>query len=173
MNNFLNLFSNHYFLTNSLLPFFQIIIALCLGIILGAERTFAAKTAGMRTYGLVAMGSCLLIVTSQIVLQNVFGGAESGIDPLRLAAGIVTGIGFLGAGSIIVKDSSASGLTTAAGLWVASGIGIVVGFGLYALAMFTTFITLLVFTFLWTVEQKMKIVFKHQNPDADALPKKE
>jgi len=144
---------------NDFVPFIQIIIALFLGIILGTERTFASKTAGMRTYGLVSMGSCLLTVTSQIVLTATFSSA----DPLRLAAGIVTGIGFLGTGLIIVKDSTTSGLTTAAGLWVAAGIGIAVGFGFYPLAMFATFVTLLVFTALWSIEQKVKDVFKHES----------
>lgn len=133
-------------------PFFQILIALCLGIILGTERTFAGKNAGMRTYGLVAMGSCLLVIVSEMVLSS----ANMPADPLRLAAGIVTGIGFLGAGLIIVKDSTPSGLTTAAGLWVASGIGIAVGYGVYGIAMFVTFVTLLVFTSLWSLEQKVK-----------------
>jgi len=146
-------------LINNFTPFIQVIIALCLGIILGTERTFASKTAGMRTYGLVSMGSCLLIVVSQYTLMI----ANIGADPMRLAAGIVTGIGFLGTGLIIVKDQAASGLTTAAGLWVAAGIGIAVGFGLYALALFTTFVTLLVFTALWQIEQKLKAAVTTEN----------
>ena len=87
----------------SMMPFVQITVALLLGGLLGLERTFAHKTAGLRTYSLVSMGSCLLIIISNLViapLSNI-----SGIDPLRLAAGIVTGIGFLGAGLIIFKDS--------------------------------------------------------------------
>lgn len=137
--------------------FIQLIVALGLGIILGAERTFAGKTAGMRTYALVSMGSCMLVVISQLVLAH----AGVGFDPLHLAAGVVTGIGFLGAGLIVVKDSTPNGLTTAAGLWVASGIGIAVGYGFYPLALFATSITYLVFTFMWSLERRLKDLADH------------
>lgn len=143
--------------------FIQVVVALVLGIVLGAERTFAGKTAGMRTYGLVSMGSCLLVIISQLVLWN----ANVAFDPLRLAAGIVTGIGFLGAGLIVVKDSTASGLTTAAGLWVASGIGIAVGYGFYVLAIFATFLTYVVFTFLWSFERKLKSIADYNAGDQE------
>jgi|SRR3989344_4984502 len=138
----------------SMMPFVQITVALLLGGLLGLERTFAHKTAGLRTYSLVSMGSCLLIIISNLViapLSNI-----SGIDPLRLAAGIVTGIGFLGAGLIIFKDSKISGLTTAAGLWVACAIGIAVGFELFLIAVFATSLTLFTFSVLWIFENKIK-----------------
>lgn len=150
---------------NEVTIFMNVIVALVLGMILGAERTFAGKNAGMRTYGLVAMGSCLLVVISQVVLSMTPGA----FDPLRLAAGIVMGIGFLGAGLIVVKDSTPSGLTTAAGLWVASGIGIAVGYGLYNVAMFATFLTYLVFTFLWSLERKLKAIADYNTDDQDKL----
>ena len=137
-----------------MMPFVQITVALLLGGLLGLERTFAHKTAGLRTYSLVSMGSCLLIIISNLViapLSNI-----SGIDPLRLAAGIVTGIGFLGAGLIIFKDSKISGLTTAAGLWVACAIGIAVGFELFLIAVFATSLTLFTFSVLWIFENKIK-----------------
>lgn len=129
--------------------FLNIVIALGLGLLIGLERSFAGKTAGMRTYGLVAMGSCLFVVLSQMVV------AESGLydfDPMRTAAGIIMGIGFLCGGVIIFQNHQLSGLTTAAGLWVSSGIGMAVGFGKISLAILTTITTLLVFTLLWFVE---------------------
>jgi len=134
----------------------QLLLALSLGLILGTERTFAGRTAGMRTYALVSMGSCLLIVMS----NNVIASAASSLDPdpLRLAAGIVTGIGFLGAGIIIFKegDSKITGLTTAAGLWVACAIGMAVGYSLYTIAIFGTILTILSFSVLWHVEMGIK-----------------
>ncbi|NQV88225.1 MAG: MgtC/SapB family protein [Parcubacteria group bacterium] len=147
----------------SMMPFVQITVALLLGGLLGLERTFAHKTAGLRTYSLVSMGSCLLIIISNLViapLSNV-----SGIDPLRLAAGIVTGIGFLGAGLIIFKDSKISGLTTAAGLWVACAIGIAVGFELFSIAVFATSLTLFTFSVLWIFENKIKKIVDRNDLD--------
>src|SRR3989344_1404033 len=87
--------------------FVQLAIATGLGLLLGTERTIAGKNAGMRTYALVSLGSCLLILISVSVSQSF--STVFNFDPLRLAAGIVTGIGFLGAGIIIFKDSSLEG----------------------------------------------------------------
>jgi len=136
------------------IPYLQLIIAMILGVILGLERTFAGKTAGMRTYGLVSMGSCLLIVSSVIINKQFIG--LTNFDPMRLAAGIITGIGFLGAGLIIFKENKLEGLTTAAGIWVASGIGIAIGFKLFAISIFATFLALFMFTVLWFFEDKFK-----------------
>ncbi len=138
-------------------PFLQVIVAMILGALLGTERTFAGKTAGIRTYGLVAMGSSLLIVTS-VIINDSFVGITN-FDPMRLAAGIIMGIGFIGAGLIILRENKLEGLTTAAGLWVACGIGIAVGFELWALAFFATFLTLFAFTILWYVEDHFKKKF--------------
>lgn len=138
---------------NGVLPFTQLFLALLLGSLLGIERTFARKTAGMRTFSLVSMGSCLFIVMSQLVLNNMH--VADVFDPLRLAAGVVTGIGFLGGGLIIFHEEKLSGLTTAAGLWVSSGIGMAVGFGLYAVAISATFLTLFCFLVLWNIEHKI------------------
>ena len=75
---------------------------------------------------------------------------------MRLSAGIITGVGFLGAGVIIFRDDMLKGLTTAAGLWVSAAIGVAVGFGLYIIAIFTTLLTLLVFTAIWFIEDHLK-----------------
>lgn len=132
--------------------FGQLLTALVLGMLIGTERTLAGKTAGLRTYGLVAMGSCLFIVVS-LGLKDSLGISSS--DITRVVAGIITGIGFLGAGVIILRDQTLVGLTTAAGLWVASGIGVAVGFQLYEIALYTTLLTLLTFTAFWFIERSV------------------
>lgn len=128
----------------------QLTTALLLGALLGLERLLAGKEAGMRTFGLVSVGSCLFVMIGEIVAQHY--GQAFNFDPLRLAASIVTGIGFIGAGLIIFQHEL-KGLTTASALWVASAIGVAVGFKLYALAFFTTFLTLFVCVGLWFIER--------------------
>lgn len=134
--------------------FLRLFVAMLLGVIIGTERTVSHKTAGMRTYGLVSMGAALFVVTS-IIMSQQYSGTTS-LDPLRMASQIIVGIGFLGAGMIIFRESTLSGLTTAAGLWVAGGIGIAAGFGLYSIAIFATILTLFVFNILWIIESKIK-----------------
>ncbi|MBX4215599.1 MgtC/SapB family protein [Candidatus Parcubacteria bacterium] len=124
-------------------------IALGLGALIGLERVLAHKTAGVRTYALVSMGSALFVIISQVITAAAGGNAG---DPLRIASQIVVGVGFLGAGLIIFKDSHLQGLTTASALWVAAGIGMAAGFGLHELAVIVTVLTLFTFTVLWYVE---------------------
>jgi putative Mg2+ transporter-C (MgtC) family protein len=104
------------------------------------------------------MGSCLFILIAQSVMPTI---DSFNYDPMRIAAGIVMGIGFLCGGVIIFKDSQLSGLTTAAGLWVAAGIGMAVGYGLTTLAVFSTIATLLVFTLFWFIEKKIIKITDH------------
>ncbi|MFA7252749.1 MAG: MgtC/SapB family protein [Candidatus Paceibacterota bacterium] len=134
----------------------RLVIALLLGALVGVERTLAGKNAGMRTYALVAMGSALFVLVSQIVsLQFI---TLTNFDPLRLASQVLVGIGFIGAGLVFHnnKDMKTSGLTSAAGLWVSAGIGMSAGFGLYSLAIIAALLTLLIFTILWYVEKLFK-----------------
>lgn len=133
-------------------PLVYLVIALLLGSCLGLERSLAGKTAGFRTYGLVSMGSALFILIARYVIPTV---DAFNYDPMRIAAGVVMGIGFLCGGVIIFRDSHLSGLTTAAGLWVAAGIGMAVGYGLIMLSLFATIATLVVFTLFWFIEQKL------------------
>lgn len=133
-------------------PFIYLLVALLLGASLGIERTLAGKTAGLRTFGLVSMGSCLFIIIARFVMPTV---EAFNYDPMRIAAGVVMGIGFLCGGVIIFKNDHLSGLTTAAGLWVSAGIGMAVGYGFISLAIFATLATLLVFTAFWFVEHKV------------------
>ena len=106
--------------------------ALC-GCVIGAERTSRNKEAGLRTHALVALGAALVMVVSKFGFYDISGG-----DGARLAAQVVSGIGFLGAGMIFVRYGSISGLTTAAGMWVTSGIGLCIGSGLYGVGIVTT-----------------------------------
>lgn len=129
---------------SALAVFFQLTAATVLGLILGAERSIAGKSAGMRTYALVSLGACLLTVTSVLVTNEYLGKVN--FDPMRMPAAIVTGIGFIGAGLILFRQSLLRGLTTAAGLWIAAAVGIAIGFGLYSIAVFTALLTLFVFT---------------------------
>lgn len=133
----------------------RLFLALILGGVLGMERTLAGKTAGLRTYGLVSMGSALLVITSQLVTDYYFSIGVRAFDPLRVASQIVVGVGFLGTGLIIFleREHRLSGLTTAAGLWVSAGIGMAVGFQLYGLAIGATALTLFTFTVLWLFEE--------------------
>ncbi|HEY4476596.1 MAG TPA: MgtC/SapB family protein [Candidatus Paceibacterota bacterium] len=132
----------------------RLVTAAVLGGLLGLERTIAGKVAGLRTYALVSLGSALFISVSDLVVAR--SGGPAIVDPLRVASQVVLGIGFLGAGLIVFRESRVSGLTTAAGLWVAAGIGLTTGFGFYFLAIFVTLLTLAVFTVLWLIEKKIK-----------------
>jgi len=145
--------------------FVRLSVAMFLGLILGIERVFAHKTAGMRTYALVSMGSALFVVISGVIAPQYL--AITNFDPLRMAAHIITGIGFIGAGLIIFRGDQLRGITTAAGLWVAAGIGIASGFGLYSLALFATLLTLFVFTILWFIESKIKKISNNIGDDND------
>ncbi len=129
-------------------------IAMVLGMVIGIERIVAHKTAGMRTYALVSMGSALFVIISELTLKAYAG--VSGLNPLQMVGQIVSGIGFLGAGLIIFKDSKLTGLTTATGIWVSSGIGMAAGFGFFSLAIMATVLTLFIFIVLWFVEEKIK-----------------
>ena len=114
----------------------RLLVAGLLGALIGYERELRAKGAGVRTHVLVALGAALFMIIS----QNGFAGAER-FDAARVAAGVVTGIGFLG-GGIIMKKTHVSGLTTAAGLWVTGAIGMGAGCGLYLMAGVCTFLVL-------------------------------
>lgn len=123
--------------------FLRLVLACVLGGIIGYERQSRRKSAGLRTNVLVCLGACLIMVLSQALYQNVEG--KTNADPARLAAQVVSGIGFLGAGAIMKEGLTVTGLTTAACLWVVAGVGLAVGSGFYSGALVTTalvFVTL-------------------------------
>lgn len=124
-------------LSINLIIFFNLFGALILGLVVGYERTYHGRAAGMRTYGLVCMASAALTVLAGYPTFWYGGQLSSfvGADPTRIIQGIVTGIGFLGAGVIMREGMNISGLTTAASLWASSAIGIMVGVGFYPAAI--------------------------------------
>ncbi len=123
--------------------FMNLVGALLLGLIVGYERSYHGRAAGMRTYGLVCTASAGLVVLCGYPGFWYGGGVPSsfGGDPTRVVQGIVTGIGFLGAGVIMKEGFSISGLTTAASIWSSSAIGILVGVGFYGAAMLLTLLS--------------------------------
>jgi len=128
----------------------RLITAAVLSGIVGFEREFHGRAAGFRTHILLCIGSTLVMLTS-IHIFDVYN-ARVPCDPARIAAGVVTGIGFLGAGTIMHSKSSVSGLTTATSLWVVAGIGLAVGSGMYFGAAATTVITMITLFFFSRVE---------------------
>jgi len=123
----------------------RLVVAAALGAAIGFERELRDREAGMRTHLLVALGSCLFTLVSAYGFSEflVQGGAVVRADPSRIAAQIVTGIGFLGAGAIIREGLSVRGLTTAASLWIVAAIGMAAGAGYYEAAIAATALTLL------------------------------
>ncbi|OUP83677.1 magnesium transporter MgtC [Lachnoclostridium sp. An169] len=146
-------FSRFRELGEGLTPF-AVILRICLAVlcggVLGIERGKANQAAGMRTYILVCLGAALVMMTGQYMFVEFNSG-----DPARLGAQVVSGIGFLGAGSIIVEGhTKVRGLTTAAGLWTAACIGLSIGIGFYLGAIIST-------AFIYLVVSKFKVISNH------------
>jgi putative Mg2+ transporter-C (MgtC) family protein len=123
----------------------RIFIAAILGGAIGLEREYRAKEAGFRTHFLVGLGAALFMIMSQWGYDDVLNhlGSSASVDPSRIASQVVTGIGFIGAGTIIFQRHVVRGLTTAAGLWVTAAIGLTCGSGMYLLAATATILVLL------------------------------
>lgn len=124
----------------------RMVVALTCGALIGLERERRLKNAGLRTHIIVCMASCLMMIVSKYGFMDIVTMTQYKIqaDGSRIAQGVVTAIGFLGAGVIFVKRESVQGLTTAAGLWATVGIGITVGAGMYSIAIFTTIVILVI-----------------------------
>ena len=144
----------------------RVLFSVLLGGIIGLERGLKNRAAGFRTYMLVCMGACIVMVTNQYIFQ-VYGTG----DPVRMGAQVISGIGFLGAGTIIVTSrSQIKGLTTAAGLWASACIGLAVGVGFYEVALLGGLCVFLVLTVLHSWELFMRrnvkqcTVFVELNP---------
>ena len=124
----------------------RVVVAAILGGAIGLEREYRAKEAGFHTHFLVGMGSALFMILSAYGFEDILtSGLTVRLDPSRIAAQVVSGIGFIGAGTIIFQKQKniIKGLTTAAGLWVTSAIGMAVGAGMYLLALTTTVLVLI------------------------------
>lgn len=126
---------------------FKLVLSFLLGSIVGFERRRRGQSAGVRTFALISMGASLAMILSIYVADNCGAG-----DPTRIAAQVVSGIGFLGAGAIIQMKGSVRGLTTAAGIWMVANIGMAVGCGLYAIACVATLLILFILVLLERIE---------------------
>lgn len=116
----------------------RIIIAAICGAIIGYERAIQRKSAGVRTHIVVAIASALFMIVSKYGFADLLNMHDIALDPSRIAAQIVTGISFIGAGTILVRREQISGLTTAAGVWATSAIGMAIGAGMYSIGMLAT-----------------------------------
>jgi len=124
--------------------FIQLFLAFLLGALIGIERAYIGKEAGTRTFALISLGSALFTILSRQGFLDVGGS----VDPSRIAAGIVVGIGFLGSGVILFREAQIEGLTTAAALWSAGAIGMAVGAQFFTLAIIATFIIIIVLSIM-------------------------
>ena len=122
----------------------RLLVAGILGAIIGLDREYRAKEAGYRTHFLVSLGSALIMIVSQYGFQEIIKESSVTLDPSRVAAQVVSGIGFIGAGTIIFQKQIVRGLTTAAGIWATAGIGLAVGAGMYTISIAATLLTLAV-----------------------------
>ena len=126
---------------NNWMVLFRLVLAAMLSGAIGFEREFHGRAAGFRTHILLCVGSTLVMLTSMHIFDIY--SSKVAADPARIAAGVITGIGFLGAGTIMHSKSAVRGLTTAASLWVVAGIGLAVGSGMYYGAIVTTLLTVI------------------------------
>ena len=143
--------------------FVRLLVSALLGVLIGLERESAGKPAGLRTHSLVSLGSCMFMLLA-IEGPKVWGLA-SVVDPTRLAQGVVTGVGFLGAGAIIQSGMSVQGLTTAATIWLVCAVGAAVGGGLWQIAVVGTVMALLVLRGLIFLERAAAKVGRGKDTD--------
>lgn len=127
----------------------RITVALVLGLVVGIEREYHGHPAGMRTMALVCVGACMF---TALGLEPAFG---TRVDPTRIAAQIVTGVGFLGAGAILRQGGAVIGMTTAATIWVAASLGMAIGFGYFALGIFSVVLVVATLTALRPLERRL------------------
>ncbi len=128
----------------------RLMLAVILGGLIGFEREVRGHSAGLRTHILVCLGSCLIMLTSLYVF-DIYKNIVP-LDPVRIAAGVITGIGFLGAGAIIRSGEAVRGLTTAASLWLVAGIGLGIGCGFYLASLITVILAVFVLCLLRYLE---------------------
>jgi putative Mg2+ transporter-C (MgtC) family protein len=147
----------------------RLLLAAVLASAVGWERERLQWAAGLRTHMLVAVGSCLMMIVSAYGFATVLGPHVI-LDPARVAAQVVSGIGFLGAGSILLRNDAIKGLTTAASLWAVAGVGLAAGAGLYTAAVACTVIILVILAGLKPLEERIRasrtnLVPLHRGPD--------
>lgn len=147
---------SNFSLLNMLDCALRILVSLACGALVGLEREKRLKNAGLRTHIIVAVASCMMMIVSKYGFMDVVSidGLRLSADASRVAHGVISAIGFLGAGVIFVKRESVVGLTTSAGLWATVGIGITIGAGMYIVGLFTTALILFVQWILHGKHQK-------------------
>ena len=121
----------------------RLFVASLLGGLIGLEREYREKAAGLRTHFLVALGSALFMIVSAYGFDGALTNSQMRLDVSRIASQVVTGIGFIGAGTIIFQKNAIHGLTTAAGVWVTAAIGLACGSGMYLLALVASLLVLI------------------------------
>ena len=131
----------------------RLLVAAALGSVIGLDRERLAWAAGLRTHMLVAVGSCLAMIVSAYGFSDVLGRYVM-LDPSRIAAQVISGVGFLGAGSIILRNEVVKGLTTAASLWAVAAMGLAVGCGLYVPAVAATLLILVILAGIKPLEER-------------------
>jgi putative Mg2+ transporter-C (MgtC) family protein len=144
----------------------RLVTATALAGLVGLDRERHRSAAGLRTHALVGMASCLLMIASAYGFADVLGTPGVGLDPSRIAAQIVTGIGFLGAGTIIAHGDSVRGLTTAASIWAVAALGIAVGGGMYRAAILGTGLALILLLVLRPLERRLDARWRKQTISA-------
>lgn len=135
--------------------FIRLLLSAVLGGIIGLEREWSHKVAGLRTHALVALGATLLSIISISAFPQTQGMPMTSYDPARIISNIIVGIGFIGGGAILRRGPRVHGITTAATLWITAVIGIAVGVGFIREAIFTTAVVYFVLTVLWLLEKKV------------------
>lgn len=138
---------------SNLIIILRLLLSVILSGLIGFERELHHRSAGLRTHILVSLGSTLVMLTSLYVFDRYKDKVP--LDPGRIAAGVITGIGFLGAGTIIRMGQDVKGLTTAASLWITAAIGLSVGCGFYVAGVFATILVIFILFFLREIENRL------------------
>ena len=136
----------------------KLLLSMTLGAIIGMERRRKGQIAGLRTFALISMGATLAMLIS-IYIPQVYLGLKNG-DPGRIAAQVVSGVGFLGAGAIIQMKGSVRGLTTAAGIWMTACIGLAVGAGMYLISIIATLLIIFILVNIERLEQRHNFMWE-------------
>jgi putative Mg2+ transporter-C (MgtC) family protein len=137
----------------------RLLIATILGAAVGLERERLEWAAGLRTHALVCVGAALFMIVSAFGFADALGSSDVVLDPSRVAAQVVSGIGFIGAGTIILRREIVRGLTTAASIWAVAAIGLAVGGGMYLAAIFATVLALVILAAVKPIEWR---IFRHR-----------
>lgn len=133
----------------------QLLLALVLGAFIGLDREIKSKKAGIQTYSLVCLGSCVFTLVSIELFNYFIGSPGISFSPARVIQAVAVGIGFIGGGVIFKRSSDIEGLTTAAGLWVAAAVGVAIGIKLYSLAIVAGLMAVIVLVVFGALERKL------------------